>query len=360
MPAICHPEDLQHTSAPTLPTVWVEHRSVITVVYVYFLLVWAALARQGLATGTPPAAQFRMGFVELITVTGFALFLHAVANRSERAWYSSSKIIGALLVGLLAPAVIGIYSAWKQALAVVVHYDWDPVLHRVSLALYGAPEWTYFSALYKYPLLIRAVDWFYFVGWGVATTATIVSIAWSDRRILRLQVLLATVLSWAVLGSLGAGLFASGGPVFYHLFVSGPDPYEPLHAALARTPGLLSLEIQSYLSHAWQMNNWQALTGISAMPSLHVAQGCLTALLLNQSASRLLRTSGWLYLLGLFLGSVILGWHYAVDGLVSITVVAIIWQISRWVAYHELACLGASSRAQERVHFRNPSSVTPS
>jgi hypothetical protein len=337
---------------PTIRTVWIEHRTVLVSTYLYLMAVWSALMWHGLASARPPAAQFREGLVGLVAVTGGALFVRAAADRKGLAWLSSSKVAGALLVALLAPAVIGIYGAWKQALAVTAAYTWDPAFHRLSLALYGAPDWTYFEALYHHPSLMWALDRFYFVGWGLATTATLLAMAWTERRVLRLQALLATVWTWALLGSLGAALLASGGPAFYHLFVNGPDPYAPLHAALARTPDLLSLQIQDYLIRAFQTKDWQALAGISAMPSLHVAQGCLTALFVNRSRFRSLRVCGWLYLLGLVLGSVILGWHYAIDGLVAIAGVSLAWKVSGWVAERELiATMAGSLRSSHQVRF---------
>ena len=208
----------------TLRTVWFEHRLVLLSIYCYLMLVWGLLALHGLANATPPAAQFRAGLVQLVGLTGLALCIRAFADRRTKVWFSSSKLIGAVVVALLSPAVVGIYSAWKQALALLVTYSWDVPLHHLSLRLFGAPEWTFFAWFYRHPLAIHSLDRFYFVAWGVATLATMLALAWTERRVLRMQALLATALSWALLGSVGAALFASGGPVFYHLFVGGADP----------------------------------------------------------------------------------------------------------------------------------------
>lgn len=84
----------------------------------------------------------------------------------------------------------------------------------------------------------------------------------------------------------------------------------------------------------WQ--NYESSTvglgsGISAMPSLHVALTTLSALLL----SRLSRTAGvlaWAYLALILVGSVHLGWHYAIDGYASIIAVGLIWRAAGWWA----------------------------
>jgi len=340
----------------TLRTVWFEHRLVLLSIYCYLMLVWGVLALHGLASATPPAAQFRAGLVQLVGLTGLALCIRAFADRRTTVWFSSSKLLGAVVVALLSPAVVGIYSAWKQALALLVPYSWDVPLHHLSLRLFGAPEWTFFAWFYRHPLAIHSLDRFYFVAWGVATLATVLALAWTERRVLRMQALLATVLSWALLGSVGAALFGSGGPVFYRLFVGGADPYAPLHLALQQYPDLLSVQIQAYLTHAFQSRDWHALAGISAMPSMHVAQGCLTALIAHRLGSKTLRAAGWCYVSLLFLCSIVLGWHYAADGIASVLAVVAIWHTCGWIARREFAAWRpiASADARSPLPLRVP------
>jgi membrane-associated phospholipid phosphatase len=60
------------------------------------------------------------------------------------------------------------------------------------------------------------------------------------------------------------------------------------------------------------------------MPSMHVAMAALFA----AAAFRLGRIWGWIataYAVLVFVGSVHLGWHYAVDGLVGAAAALIIW-----------------------------------
>ena len=63
-------------------------------------------------------------------------------------------------------------------------------------------------------------------------------------------------------------------------------------------------------------------SGISAMPSLHVAM----AYLLYLAVSARLKLIALVYVGLIWIGSVHLGWHYAVDGLLSILVVFLIWR----------------------------------
>lgn len=70
-------------------------------------------------------------------------------------------------------------------------------------------------------------------------------------------------------------------------------------------------------------------TRASAMPSVHVAIGML-AWLWGRSLSRLAAVVGGAFFALVMVGSVRLGWHYAIDGYVSIVVTAGLWWLAGW------------------------------
>jgi len=69
--------------------------------------------------------------------------------------------------------------------------------------------------------------------------------------------------------------------------------------------------------------------GISAFPSMHVALAAWFALVLR---ARHVAWLGVAYVLGVFAGSIILGWHYAVDGAAGIAVALFAHRLAgRWL-----------------------------
>jgi hypothetical protein len=147
-----------------------------------------------------------------------------------------------------------------------------------------------------------------------------------NERDLREQYLLSFFGCWILLGSAAAVAFSSVGPCFYERFYPA-DPYAPLMSYLRSVNDIYPIWALSTQDMLWDQHISRSPglgSGISAMPSLHLAIATLNALLLSR-LSRIAGILGWLYVLMILVGSVHLGWHYAIDGYASIAAVPVIW-----------------------------------
>jgi len=222
--------------------------------------------------------------------------------------------------------------------------EWDRLLHG------GLYPWQILQPVLGYPYvtsLINAVYHFWFflayavISWQIAST---------DRPRLRMQYLLTFVLAWAVIGNIMAIVLSSAGPVYFGRVTGLPDPYAPLMSYLQHANTIApvpALRVQDMLWKVYQSHGIAIGSGISAMPSLHVAIAVTTALLARQ-IDRRLGVGAMIFTAFILIGSVHLGWHYAIDGYVSIVATLLIWYGVGWLL---------NRRAVTRLLWGNESAV---
>lgn len=235
-----------------------------------------------------------------------------------------------LIVVLLVVPVLGrAFIAWKAAIPEMQPFVWDVRLDRLDQVLHGGMHpWQLLQPLLGFAPITRFLDLTY-LSWHGVLIGFVIWQAWSPRRQPRGRFLLTFVLAWIVLGTAAATGLSSAGPCYYALVThQSPDPYAPLlgylHQVSAATP-LAALEAQ-----AWLWSNYLTRAesiSISAMPSMHVALPLLFALTARQVDRRLgLAFATFAGLI--FLGSIHLGWHYAVDGYAGAVGIVALWWLS--------------------------------
>jgi hypothetical protein len=222
-------------------------------------------------------------------------------------------------------------------IGVVNPFYLDPFLAKAdAIVHFGVPPWKIthfffggFAATMTLNILYNA--WFFIM--GIYLFGQIFSLAGAKHRA---QYLLSYVLCWVVVGSVLAMVLSSAGPCYYGKLFGEPDPYAPLMKGLV---ALDATQPESSYWHIWSLATQNLLwsdhflttseigSGISAMPSMHVSMAYLMAF----SAMRIGRWFGRVmlaYAVAISIGSVHLGWHYALDGYVSIVVTYLIWRFS--------------------------------
>ncbi|WP_370677832.1 phosphatase PAP2 family protein [Pleomorphomonas sp. PLEO] len=199
-----------------------------------------------------------------------------------------------------------------------LHLGVDPAvfLHRVFD--YGV-VWRFFAAIYG-PGWMLWVDGFVFWMAVAAPTPDI-----------RKRFFIGYIFAWAVLGNVVAWLAISAGPAFFAQVTGNADRFASVLAAVgAHTlpDGSGIRDIQTYLWDLYVSRSSGFGMGISAFPSLHVAMVTLCALVAFE-ISRILAIVGVIIVILIEMGSVLFGWHYAIDGYFSIAVMAAVWGILR-------------------------------
>jgi hypothetical protein len=237
------------------------------------------------------------------------------------------RLGGIFIVFLLFEAFIEVFVGFKRAIPQFQPFAWDPAYRQLDRFLHlGHDPWEILQPLFGYPFVTDALDFLYYL-WFPIMAFVLLCVAWAPNREFRGQFLLTFFSLWIVLGTVMATAFSSAGPVYYGRVTGLKDPYLPLMEYLYRVDSahaLTSLDIQARLWSGYSSGAMHLMAGISAMPSLHVAFPVLYTL----AAWKLDRRLGIFfgaYALLIFLGSVHLGWHYAVDGYVTFLIVPMVW-----------------------------------
>jgi len=232
---------------------------------------------------------------------------------------------------LLFPIFTSAFTSVKSAIPLMHPYSLDPLFARLDSLIHGGHAWELIHPAVGYPIVTYVLNFAYNLWFIVAWIIfALVAVMIEDRK-LREQYLVAFCACWILLGSVAAIVLSSAGPCYYGLLYP-TDPYAPLMSYLRSVNemyNLMALKTQDMLWESHVSNRAGPVSGISAMPSLHVAVAMLNAVLLSK-LSRAWGIFGWIYLMLILVGSVHLGWHYAIDGYVSIIAVLLIWRAAGW------------------------------
>jgi hypothetical protein len=294
----------------TLRPTWDEHRVLLTLLLAY-IAVGGFVQTLVLHRSWPLHITTRW-FVD-VWVWGSTIWLvaHVIERRRRHtAGLSTGQILGAIGVASLAVPVQITFQSLKQSLGRVRGFPWDPDLAALDKWIHGGPAWHWLAFLFDWPTAIEIIEVLY-VLWFIALAGAVVWLGWTGQRELRQRGLLALLLLWTVAGTVGAWAFASAGPCYN----TSADP--DMAALVARLDSSHSARIaranQRGVWEGFQSDEWLPFGGISAMPSLHVALAVLLAIIVWQR-SRPVSAVLWIYAGIIQVGSVILAWHYAIDG----------------------------------------------
>lgn len=181
----------------------------------------------------------------------------------------------------------------------------DPLLAASDRLLFlGHDPWTFLDWLNSMPMAI-----FYHRGWFAMMILILLLVLSRAPSVQKSALMLTYFLLWSVAGPLIHVLLPAAGPVFYAKLGYGED-----FAGIYLPDDMVRMT--DYLWNSYSSGGFGPGSGISAMPSLHIATTVWMVLAVFVLARR------WTSLVALpsaliFLLSISLGWHYAADGIVG-------------------------------------------
>jgi len=236
--------------------------------------------------------------------------------------------IGLSLLAFLVVTFAGV----KAQIPNLSPFHWDMALYRLDHALHGGVDpWRITWFLFGSDAATVIIDRLYFSWFLVIHVALFVTMLFDQNTSRRRQYMLTYVLIWTVLGTFLAIVFSSAGPCYMADLQNGNTSYAPLMSQLDNVSSQYFLTSQFLQPQLWAAYTANLVTnyGISAMPSLHIAHAVLL-ILLARSHGKLLTNMAAGYAIIILIGSVHLGWHYAVDGYFAAIATLALWRASGW------------------------------
>ena len=219
---------------------------------------------------------------------------------------------------------------FKTAIPLVNDFKWDESLAALDRALhFGWDPWRILQPFMGFPIITFLANLAYNF-WVFALVGMWIWCAFQRKpNELSSRFIIALLLSWWIGGCLMAVVFSSAGPAFYgKLGLSSPNPYADLMSYLNTANNHLSIWALPTQNLLWDgyLGKVDPI-GISAFPSMHNASAILFALMFRKIS----KAWGYFFVgfaVVVFLSSIHLGWHYAVDGYAGAAIAIICWKIA--------------------------------
>ena len=227
-----------------------------------------------------------------------------------------------MVIGMVLAGLNMVTFMWtKPLLNFLVPFWTDPLLARIDHILFlGNDPWRLLSWMNNVPTAL-----FYHRGWFAMMIACLLMVLSRAPSPQKSALMLAYFLLWSIFGPMVHLLLPAGGPIFFDDLGYGSRFNDiPLPEEMQK--------MSTYLWSTYVAGGFGPGSGISAMPSLHIATTGWMILAVRTLAPRWTLPMAALGLL-IFLLSISLGWHYAADGIVGAAGAYGAYRLSlRWLA----------------------------
>ena len=268
-----------------------------------------------------------------------AFFGAAITYDREKSWHSvrgylkdvfaPARLVNSVFAFVCVYCVVSSFCIVKSLIAEINPYQFDPLFSEIDRIIhFGRYPHEYFEALLDNKAFIYFLDRLY-ISWYLAIYIFIAAQMYRDVDAPgRMHAIVAFCLCWSLLGNVAAIGLSSVGPIFWDLYVDAPNPYavqlQTLNAVHQQMPLLRDIAYDALIT--LETNDVRVdINAPSAMPSIHIALSALFVFYAFQYC-RVLFVPAIVYLILIQIASFVLGWHYALDGYVSIILMYLIWR----------------------------------
>lgn len=333
----------QTTSSPTdagdCARVSARFQRIVLVVALIAALLLALRSDASLGAVLDVAIGYGIGISLIVAILLLAQFIWVRFREKQStdtdpmAWYRAYvaqlkwRDIAAALAALV--ITVSCFTVYKGTVVGAGGYGFDAMFIAWDRAIFGGNDpWVYTHAMLPSAFATKVIDTLYHPAFLPMALGYIICVTAQCKPALRYTYMTAYLVSFVVIGMISASALHSAGPIYDGTLFGDGETFQPLVRRLAaqnETAGPFSAVFaQGYLLRLNELGISGLGGGISAMPSMHIVLAFLwvfAAFHLNRILGVVVTT----YALIIWFGSVHLGWHYFVDGLVGIIMLAVIW-----------------------------------
>ncbi len=227
------------------------------------------------------------------------------------------------------------FSKMKGMIPLFNDYTWDETFIAWDQALFfGHDAWEVIQPIFGYPYVTAFLALLYHLWFLLIYPGCVFFCFYRVDALTRRRFFLCFVLCWTLIGGAMATAFASVGPCFLEPLFGNPR-FAPqmayLNAANEQVP-VMTLHVQQMLLEWFNTDARGLGSGITAMPSMHISMAFIYVLAMRH-VSRRAAQAFFAFFVAIFIGSVHLAYHYAVDGIVAVAATGAIW----WGSKHLFA-----------------------
>lgn len=329
---------------PLLRQTLQQHRLLMILIAVYASISASLTLTVGQQMGSEKVSTLWMHFLEMVPIMAYFLLMwrllvhrFVVPSEQRAGWLKDDlrrsltdpdRLVPGIVSLLLMIVVLVSFAQLKRLIPVIQPFSWDETFIALDRSLhFGLDPWQIAHAVAGSPLVVTLITGAYNFWMFLLYFSLIFACFSTAHRAARMQYLIAFILTWAIGGNLIATMFSSAGPVYVERLGLG-DHFAPLmallHAHAAAQP-LTVIETQDLLWAFYAAP--ESLNGISAFPSMHVASTVLMALY-ARAYNRRFGQVMTVFAGVIMLGSVLLAWHYAVDGYAGAAIAVACWWLT--------------------------------
>ena len=279
------------------------------------LVIWLFAWSDGLAPAPKVATYLALAAAALGIALGLRPLWRGGAPRA--AW--PVLLLGTFLAGLNA----SLFMALKFAIPSVIPFWLDRPLASFEAALFGIDPYRLLDSIFGRATVV--VDRIYGF-WLPVQLVTLFSVVAAPPSAAKSRAVTAYAATWLMVGIVAATLLSSAGPIFFDRLFGGAR-FGPLHHILTARGASMVLTTSETIWAAQVAGSYTLVSGISAVPSMHVAISLWMLLAARDLAPRVAPLAA-AYLVFIWLASVQLGWHYLSDGLIGGAGTIMLWWLS--------------------------------